>query len=150
MAHRHAQLGIQVGQGFVKQKDFGVAHNGPANGYPLALTARELCGPALQHRVKPQHYCGFVDLALNLGLGHFGVFQTKRHVGVDRHVRVQSIGLKHHGTTSIGCANVVDHFAIDQELSTGGFVQSSDHAQQGGFAATRWAHEDHELAVFDG
>jgi hypothetical protein len=41
-AHGHAQLGIEVGQRLIKQKDLRVAHDGAAHGDALSLSAREL------------------------------------------------------------------------------------------------------------
>ena len=41
-AHRHAQLGIQVGQRFVEQEDLGISNNRATHGHTLALTARQL------------------------------------------------------------------------------------------------------------
>ncbi|MOA31031.1 hypothetical protein D3C78_1521660 [compost metagenome] len=38
-AHRDPQLGIKVGQRFIEQKYLGLAHNGTADRYTLALAA---------------------------------------------------------------------------------------------------------------
>ena len=148
-AHRDPQLGVQVGQRLVEQKDFGVAHNGAANRHALPLSTRELRGAALQEFVQAQHGRGLLDFLLDFGFGNLGIFEAKGHVGVDRHVRVKRVRLKHHGTTPVGGADVVDFGTIDQNLSAGGFVQPGNHAQQGGFATARRSDKDHKLAVFD-
>jgi hypothetical protein len=44
--HLDAELGIEVGEGFVKQEESRFADNGAAHGDALALTARELAGLA--------------------------------------------------------------------------------------------------------
>ena len=38
-AHFGAQLGVQIAQRLVEQKHLGLAHDGAANGHPLALPA---------------------------------------------------------------------------------------------------------------
>ena len=35
--HVFAELGIQVGQGFIQEEDPGLSHHGPAQGHPLPL-----------------------------------------------------------------------------------------------------------------
>ena len=57
-AHRNTQLGVQVGQRLVKQKQLGLAHDGPADGHTLALAAGELRGLALQQILQAQLRCG--------------------------------------------------------------------------------------------
>ena len=47
-AHLHPQFGIQVGQGFVKQKDLGLAHDCPAQCHPLPLSTGKGFGLAAQ------------------------------------------------------------------------------------------------------
>ena len=106
-AHGHAQLGIQVGQRLVEQEQLGLAHDGAADGHALALAARELCGLALQQLVQPQQRGRLLHLAFDLGLGHLApVLQAEGHVVVHRHVRVQRVGLEHHGAAAVAAAPV--------------------------------------------
>jgi hypothetical protein len=46
--HLHAQLGVQVRQRFVEQEDLGVLDDGPPDGDPLALAARQMRGLAVK------------------------------------------------------------------------------------------------------
>ena len=41
-AHLHAQFRVKIGERFVEQENFGLAHERPADRDPLALAAREL------------------------------------------------------------------------------------------------------------
>ena len=45
---------IQIGQRLVEEEDAGLAHDGPADGDPLALAAGELAGLAVQQRRQMQ------------------------------------------------------------------------------------------------
>jgi hypothetical protein len=45
------------------------------------------------------------------GLGRVDVFQTEGQVLAHRHMRVERIGLEHHGQPAIGGGNMVDHLA---------------------------------------
>ena len=45
--HLHPELGVEIGKGFIEQKNFGFAHNGPSHGDALALAPRKLSGLAV-------------------------------------------------------------------------------------------------------
>ena len=49
-AQLQAHGGIEVGQRFVKQKDFWLPHQGAAQGHPLAFAPGKFARLALQHR----------------------------------------------------------------------------------------------------
>ena len=50
--HVGPQGGIKVGQGFVEQEDLRLAHDGAADGNPLALAARQGAGLLAQPLVR--------------------------------------------------------------------------------------------------
>ena len=131
VAHAHAQRTVQVGQGFVKQKYFGFAHNGATNGYALALTARQVLGLALQQVFDVQNLGSMTHRAVDLGGVDLGQLKTKSHVVVQVHVRVQRVRLKHHGNAALGRWDVVDAPAANGEVAPGNFFQPGDGAQQG-------------------
>ena len=146
-AHRDAQLGVQVGEGFIKQEEFGFTHDGAADRHALALPARELRGFALQQLAQAQQGCCGAHLGRDLRLRHTDVFQAKGHVVVDRHVRIQRVRLEHHGATAVGGGGGVHALPVDQDVAGSWRLQPGNHTQQRGFAATRGADEDDKLAV---
>ena len=127
-AHLHAQGRVEVGQRFVEQKDLRVAHNRPANRHALALAARELLGLALQQRPQLKDACGFADFALDQLLVHAGQVQGKRHVLAHAHVRVQRVGLEHHGQVAFGRGDFGDIAAIEFDGAFSDFFQAGDQA----------------------
>ena len=134
-AHGDTQLGVQVGQRLVKQKQLGLAHDGPADGHALALTAGELRGFALQQVLQAQLRGGRLHLGLNLGFVFAQIFQAESHVVVNRHVRVQRVRLKHHGAAAVRSRHRVDIDAVNQDVAGRGRLQPGDNAQQGGLTA---------------
>ena len=46
--HLHAELGVKIGQGLIKQEHLRVAHNGAPHRHTLALAARKLAREAMQ------------------------------------------------------------------------------------------------------
>ena len=101
-AHLAAQGGVEVGQRLVEQEDLRLAHDGSADGDALALAAGQIAGPAFEVRVQLQDARGLIDFAVAFGLGHAREAQGERHVLADRHVRVERVGLEHHGQAAIG------------------------------------------------
>src|SRR5215472_2032552 len=53
-AHLYPQLGIEIGQRLVEQKDLGIAHDSPAHGNALALAAGELARIAVEIGLQSQ------------------------------------------------------------------------------------------------
>lgn len=64
-------------------------------------------------------------------------------------MRVEGIGLEHHGKATIRSRHSVDHVAADDDIAAAQFLETRDHPQQGRLAATGRADEDAEFAVLD-
>jgi hypothetical protein len=64
-------------------------------------------------------------------------------------MRVERIGLEHHGDAPTRRRDFVDKLAVNIHLAAGDFLQPGDHAQQGRFSAARRADQDDELPVCD-
>ena len=62
-AHPVAELGVEVGERLVEQEQARVAHDGAADGDPLALAARQLARQALEQVADAEHGGGAVDPA---------------------------------------------------------------------------------------
>src|SRR6185437_8827442 len=60
-AHRHPQLGIEVGQRLVEQEHLRIAHDGAPHRDALALAAGQLPGIAVEQRRQVQNLGGALD-----------------------------------------------------------------------------------------
>ena len=60
-AHLHAQLGVEVGQRLVEQKDLGIAHDRAAHGDALALAAGQLPRLAVEQVGDVENAGGLLD-----------------------------------------------------------------------------------------
>src|SRR3712207_1353701 len=89
-------------------------------------------------------------LRATLVLGNARKPQGEPHIVRYRHVRVERIGLEHHGEPALGGRNIVDPLPVDQKIAGGNLLQAGDHPQQGRFPASRGSDEDAELPVVDG
>jgi hypothetical protein len=148
-ARLHAQLRIQVRQRLVEKEHGRLTHDGATHGDALALTTGELLGLAVQQVANVQNVGGFFYAAVDLRFGSLAQFQTKGHVVIDTHVRVQSIALEHHRDVAILGWDIIHNTIADQDIPLGDLLQPCQHAQAGGLAAARRTHEDDEFLVLD-
>ena len=122
-----------------------MAHNRPADGDTLALTARQILGLAVHQVAQFQNLGGLINAGGNLGLGVAGKPQGKAHVFAHGHMRIQRVGLKHHRDAAFRGVDIVHPGATDGQVAAGNILQPGDHPQQGGFATAGRADKHHEL-----
>jgi len=102
---------------------------------------------ATRWRWPPERSRGLAHAPVGLVLVGFREFESEGHVLVDRHVRIERIGLEHHGDAAIRRRHLVHQLPADIELALGDLLEAGDDAERGALAATRRADEDDELAV---
>ncbi len=147
--HLHAQLGIEIGQRFVKQKHLWITHNRTAHSHTLTLTAGKLAWKAIQQLVEAENF----GCTINAAVAFFfrRVFQHEReaHIVGNRHMRIERIILEYHGDIAFLGAQVIDHTRTNGDFTIADFLKSCDHAQERGFSAARRADEYDKFAVFN-
>ena len=87
-----------------------------------------------------------------LAISSFGVrgkAQGKAHIVAHGHMRVERIGLEHHGDAALGRIDVVHALAADLEIARRDRLEPGDHPEQRRLSAARRADEDHELLAPD-
>ncbi len=147
--HLGAQLRVEVGQRFVEQEYLRLAHDCPADRHPLALAARELARPTIEELADLQDLRCLGDARRDFLLGGPHRLKPEREVLAHRHVRVQRVGLEHHGQPAFCRGDCIDPLAVDHHLSAGNLFEPGDHAQKRRLPASRRTNEDNELAVHD-
>ena len=147
--HLHAQLGIEIRQRLVEQKDLRVAYDRAAHGHALALAAGKLPRLALEQFGDVEDAGGLLHAACDLVLRVALQSQPERHVLVHGHVRVERVVLKHHGHVAVLRRHVVDHLAVDRDFAGADLLEPGDHAQRRRLAAAGWPDQHHEFLVRD-
>ena len=98
-----AQRRIEVGQRLVEQEHRRLAHDGAADGDALALAAGEVARPAVEQGVELQHLAPPRARAGRPRPSSALVnLQAEGHVLADVHVRIERVGLEHHGDLALG------------------------------------------------
>jgi hypothetical protein len=95
------QLGIEIGQRLVEQEHVDIAHQRPADGDALALTTGKLCRLALEQgsicKISAARATARRSRPSACGL----VLQPEAQIALDRHLRIERIGLEHHADAAI-------------------------------------------------
>ncbi len=147
--HLHPQFGIEVGEGLVHQEGGGLADDGPPHRHALALATGEGLGLALEVLGDLEHPGGLRNPPLDLFLAHLAELQPEGHVVVDAHVGIEGVVLEDHGDVPILRGHIVDHSLTDLEVAFGDLLETRNHPQKGGLAASRRSDQNEELTVGD-
>ena len=75
--------------------------------------------------------------------------EAEAHVLRHIHVRIERIGLEHHGDVAIARGHVIDPPVADADFAAGRLFQSGDGPQQGRLAAAGRSDQHDEFAVGD-
>jgi hypothetical protein len=133
----------------VHEEHLGLAHDRTAHRHALALPTGHRLGLAVQVGLEVEDLRGLLHAGLDLVLVHAGDLQGEAHVLAHGHVRVERIGLEHHRDVAVLGGKVGDIAVADEDLAVVDLLETCEHAQGGGLAATRRADQDEELPVGD-
>ena len=147
--HALAELGVQVGQGFVKQQHGRLDDHGAGQRHTLLLAAGELVGEPLLHALELHQLHYVIGAADDLILRDLGHPQAVGDVFPDVQVGEQGVGLEHHGDAPLVGGNLGHVPVADEHVAAGGILEAGNHPQGGGFATAGGAQQGHHLAVLD-
>ncbi|MCY1300450.1 hypothetical protein D9M70_500150 [compost metagenome] len=148
-AHVRPKRRVEVRKWLVEEEDLRLAHDRSPDRDTLTLASGKHPGLLLQALIKVQDACCMLHLRLQLLLGHFFHAKRKGDVLEDGHVRIERVGLEDHGDTTLDRRQVVDAFALDQDVPRAGLIETGYHPEQGRLAATGGPDENDELTVPD-
>src|SRR5581483_755616 len=148
-AQRFAQLGVEVGQGLVHEKDARGADDGASNRDALHFPAGQPRGLAVQQVLDAQNFGGGAHLGLDFGFGRLANrrAQRKGEIVIDRHGRIERILLKDERDIAVGGSERIYGFAVKRDAALVLFFQTGNDAQGRRLARTRRTQQDKEFAV---
>ena len=133
--HLDAELRVQVRERLIHQKRLGLTHDRPAHRDALPLATRQRAGALLQHAAQSQDPCRALDPRRDRALGHLLHLESKRHVRVGGHMRVESVILEDHRDVAALGRDAVHDSVAEPDPAIGDLLEPRDHAQRGGLAA---------------
>ncbi len=113
------QFGVEIAERLVEQEKLRLAHDGAADRDALALAAGKLARLALEQFGDAQDFGRALDPARDVGLVVARHPQPEAEILFDRHVRIERVGLEHHGDAAIGRLDIVHDPAADRYLAIG-------------------------------
>ena len=156
--HLLAQLGVEIGQGFIQQQDLRLAHEPAREREPLLLAAGELGRRACLKSAHAHHVQCAQHLVLDLSRGVFAVardLERKGDVLEHRHVRPDRVGLEHHADAAVArrhmdaLVGVAYDLVGDDDFSGLRTLKAGEAAQRRGLAAAGGAEQRDQLAGAD-
>ena len=148
-AHIDAQLGVQVGQRFIKEQHRRFHDQGPGQSNALLLAAGQLVRHAVFHALQSHQLQHIHNFFFNGSLVH--LFIDKAVADIIKYIimREQRIALEHHAGIPFVRGQLVDAHTVQQDLAFTDALKSRDHAQGRGLAAAGRPQQGHELAAGD-
>ena len=148
-ARLDTQLGVQVGERFVHEKDARTPHHGPGESDALALSSRKSFGPPVEKRIDAQAVGDVANLGRDFALRQPADFHSERDVVEDAHMREERVGLEHHRNVA-ALRRQVGHVAFaDEQLAGGDRLEAGDHVERRGLPAARRANQHDERSIGD-
>ena len=148
-AHRLTQLDVEAAQRFVEEKAGGIAHDRAADRDALFLAFAKLMRTSLENRLEVERFAHARDARRDLGLAQILGVQGVGEIVLDREARIEGIELERHRHVAFARGQVVDPLAGDHDVAGGRPLQSRDHAQHRGLAASGGAEQAHDFAMAD-
>ena len=133
--HFLAHLEIQRAQGLVEEQDLGLVDQRAGDGDTLLLAAGERAHAPLFEAFQIHQVQDSSDLALDHVLGRFLLPEAERDIVVDIHVREQRVPLEDRVDRPLIGRQVLDRFAVQQDLSFRRHRKAGDHAERRRLAA---------------
>src|SRR5215475_15696968 len=115
-----------------------MTHDGTTHCHALALTSRELFRAALEQLFNAEDPGCFRHALIHLLTGNMPDPEAQGNVLVDRQVRVQRVVLEHHRHVALSGGTIIDDAVSDSDRSLGDVLQTRNHPQRRGLAATGW------------
>ena len=147
-----AQLGIQIGQGFVHQKKPGLACYGAANGNALHLPARQVRGGSIQKRRDAEQGRGVGNAVSDFRFREVapGREQWKFEILAHGLVGIQGKILKDQSHVAF-CRQAVRHIhPLDDNAPGIRHFEARDDPQQRGLARASWPQNDQQFPRIQG
>src|SRR5208282_2691340 len=147
--HLHPERRVEIGERLVEQERLRLAHDRAPDGDALTLTARELARLAVEIVGQVQRRRRLAHLLLD-DVGALSChFKREGDVAAHAHMRIERIGLEHHGEPALRRADVGHILGVDQDLTGSDVLEPGDEAKERRLAAAGRAHEHRELAILD-
>src|SRR5271155_1174210 len=148
-SHLYAQRRIEIGEGLIEQERLRLAHNRAPDRDPLTLAAGKLARLAIEIVGQVQRTGRLAHFLIDDVRALSSHFERESDVAAHAHVRIERVGLEHHGEPALRGTDIGHVLGVDEHLSGGDVLETGDEAQKRRLATAGRPDEHRELAVFD-
>ncbi|MCY1301664.1 hypothetical protein D9M70_512890 [compost metagenome] len=146
-AHLGAQLGVEIGEWLIHEKDARRAHDRTGERDALALAAGELLRKAGEHGLEFHPPGNLGDTLFAFLLRHFADPKRVADVLLDGQVRIERIGLENHRHVAVFRQHAIDALGVDEDVTRCRLLETGNHAHRRGLAAAGRPEQNQELLV---
>jgi hypothetical protein len=147
MRRRRAASRLESGSSRSRTSGFG--NQGPRQCDTLLLAARKLAGHAFFIAHKANETQILHDFSVNLVLGLLFDGESVRHVVIHRHGGKYGVILKYNADVPVLGRHLIYPPVPEVHIAGARGLEACDHAQEGGFSATRGSEKGYHFAFFD-
>src|SRR5215510_8864041 len=147
--HRRTKRSVEIRQRLVKEKNFGLSYNSAPQRHSLSLSSAQLLRTTFQQGVDFQQLRSISYLGFDFRRGGAAQPQRKGEIFKHRHVRIESIALKHERDITIPRREMIHRLAVDHNAARGWLLEPGDQPENRRFPATRRPQEYAKLAFGD-
>ena len=138
---------VQVRQRLVEQEHDRLAHHRPPQRHALALATGQHARAAVEQIVDIEDLCRRLHAALDLLLRELHALERKRHVLIDRQMRIERKGLEDHRNVALHRLERAHVLAVKAERPLRRLFQPCDQTQKRAFSAAGRPQQHDEFVI---
>ncbi len=138
---------VQVRQRLVEQEHDRLAHHRPPQRHALALAAGQHARAAVEQIVDIEELCSRFHAALDLLLRELHALERKRHVLIDRQMRIERKGLEDHRNVALHRLERAHILAVKEKRTLRRLFQPRDQTQKRTFSAAGRPEQHDEFVI---
>ena len=147
--HLYTKFCIQVGERLIHKEYLRITNDGTTHGNTLPLTTGKSFRFTVKKFLKVKDSCSFTNLFVDLLLRNLAELQTKCHIIINSHMRIQSVVLEYHCDITVLRLYIIHNFVTDFKSTAGNFLKTCDHTKSCGFSASGWSYKDDKFFIFN-
>jgi hypothetical protein len=150
VAQGDAHLGVESGEGFIEQENFGLDSQSTGQSDALLLATGELVGIAVAFVAQTDQVKQFSAALVDKVFGLVFDGHAKGNILLGGHVGKEGVGLEDHTHRALAGGSLGNIVAVEEDIAGAGCLKTGDHAQDRGLATATWSQQRQEFSLFYG
>ena len=127
--HLRTELRIEVTKRLIHEEDLRSTNDRTSHGNSLSLTTGQSLRLSVKQMLEVKDSCSLMYLLIDFILRNLTKLQTKCHVIIHGHMRIQSVVLENHRDISVLRLYIVHSLAIDEKITGRDILKACDHTK---------------------